>query len=152
MSCNRRKKTKQRYSRSFLSKHIAGFGVSPEMILKKYNSSPRIVQGVPAKSVRRDIYLWLTTSHASNIPISWQKKQDTIILKHNIIKHNKWGKISPQYTKLVKDWNFTGIVIHHSGDWGRKEALEIEQKHKEENYDDIGCFKKGVGFKCSLKL
>ncbi len=60
-----------------------------------------------------------------------------IVKEHDIVQRNAWGATGP-WKKLTNDWSFDSIVVHHSGNWGEKDPLEIEAKHKKKNFDDVG--------------
>ncbi|MDG9666273.1 peptidoglycan recognition protein family protein [Hahella sp. CR1] len=63
----------------------------------------------------------------------------TINQKHNVIERHKWGTKTPVANKLVKDWNFDSIVLHHSGNDGKTDPVEIEQYHMtKKGWDDVG--------------
>ena len=65
--------------------------------------------------------------------------RDAIIKVHNIVERQQWGKRTPKYENLEKDWDYDSIVIHHSGNRGYKDPKEIERKHMDDNkYDDVG--------------
>ena len=59
--------------------------------------------------------------------------------KHKIVSHDKWRTKRPKTNKLVCDWNYTDIVLHHSGNIGEKDPKEIENLHMvKKGYDDVG--------------
>jgi len=59
--------------------------------------------------------------------------------KHGVVERMKWGVKHPKTNKLVPDWNYMAIAIHHSGNGGKKDPREIEVKHMVDNgYDDVG--------------
>lgn len=73
-----------------------------------------------------------------------QRINDAII--HNpylaIVTREQWGAASPDYSGLEPDWNYTTIVIHHSGGSGKTDPQQIqrEQMHPgffKETYSDI---------------
>lgn len=73
------------------------------------------------------------------IPVSRRAIQKIILSRSNAIRRTQWGKIQPLYNKLVPDWSYQSIVIHHSGNFGRKDPQSVEHLHMTENlYDDVG--------------
>lgn len=125
--------------RKFLSMHIAGSGHNADVVMKSYMNRPRFVQGAPTGSQRKNIYIWITSQHHSEIPLIWQQKQTNIINTHQILRRYVWGQIAPKYDNFIKDWNYNAIAIHHSGNKGMKDPLEIEKYHmNNNNFDDIG--------------
>ncbi len=64
--------------------------------------------------------------------------RQTINAKHGIISRDKWGVKQPKITNLASDWNYTDIVLHHSGDFGKKDPKSVEQLHMvEKGWDDV---------------
>lgn len=58
---------------------------------------------------------------------------------NKVIPYKSWGKRSPRYENLVLDWDFHSVVIHHSGNWGEKNPVNIERLHLVENrFDHVG--------------
>lgn len=50
-----------------------------------------------------------------------------------------WGKIIIDSTRIPEDWGHTTIVVHHSGNSGETESLQLERKHMvERHFDDVG--------------
>ncbi|WP_043432051.1 hypothetical protein [Cystobacter fuscus] len=43
---------------------------------------------------------------------------DRIAAKHSIVRRGKWGARSPNYGTMDRDWDYTTVVIHHSGNGG----------------------------------
>ena len=75
-----------------------------------------------------------------------QRVNDAII--HNpylsIVTRAQWGATSPDYSGLETDWDYTNVVIHHSGGSGKTDPQQIqrEQMHPgffagKEPYSDI---------------
>lgn len=59
--------------------------------------------------------------------------------RHGITDRAKWGKRQPKFNNLTLDWDFDSVVIHHSGNSGEKDPVEIEKKHMLKNgWDDVG--------------
>jgi len=59
--------------------------------------------------------------------------------KHRVIDRMKWGVKHPKTINLVSDWDYTGIVLHHSGNSGEKDPKGIESEHMMKNgWDDVG--------------
>jgi hypothetical protein len=74
-----------------------------------------------------------------SIPADRIKIQERIINTNQIIRRSIWGNLTPKYKKLVLDWNYTAIGIHHSGNRGLKNPVEIEAFHiNEHRWDDVG--------------
>jgi N-acetyl-anhydromuramyl-L-alanine amidase AmpD len=64
---------------------------------------------------------------------------DRIASKHAIVRRTAWGKLTPRYSALVPDWNYTTVVIHHSGNRGETDPIQIEHRHMVVNkWDDVG--------------
>ncbi|MDY6993400.1 MAG: peptidoglycan recognition family protein [Pseudomonadota bacterium] len=98
-----------------------------------------LISGPANGGKRRDIFLWVTTKHASAVPPARVKVQEMIINQHQIIRRYTWGTQAPKYKNLVLDWNYTAIAIHHSGNKGMKKPVEIESYHmNDQNGDDVG--------------
>jgi hypothetical protein len=58
---------------------------------------------------------------------------------HRIARRSEWGKKSPRYATMEPDWEYTTVVIHHSGDGGETDPVQIEKQHMEERgFDDVG--------------
>jgi len=59
--------------------------------------------------------------------------------KHHVVDRMKWGVKHPNMNKLTSDWDFSDVVLHHSGNSGEKDPKEIEIIHMVKNsWDDIG--------------
>ena len=68
------------------------------------------------------------------IPLPWIAVKDMIIKQHNMTPYMSWGKIRPAYKKLVPEWGFTGIAIHHSGNSSSMQCPTcIEKEHRNRN-------------------
>jgi hypothetical protein len=61
-------------------------------------------------------------------------------LKDNrVVRRQVWSKLSPHTDKNELDWNYSTVVVHHSGNWGVKSPVEIEEKHIAGNgWSDVG--------------
>jgi hypothetical protein len=71
-------------------------------------------------------------------PPSHESVRQAIIKAHNIIERSTWGALPPKKA-LDPDWDYDSIVIHHSGNHGRKNPKEIEAEHRgRKGYDDVG--------------
>ena len=58
--------------------------------------------------------------------------------QHNIVSRNKWGVKHPNTANLVSDWGYTDIVLHHSGDFGKKDPKSVEHLHMvKRGWDDV---------------
>ncbi len=59
--------------------------------------------------------------------------------RNGVIDRMKWGAKNPRIINLVSDWDYTDVVIHHSGNSGEKDPKEIETIHMiKNNWDDVG--------------
>lgn len=68
-----------------------------------------------------------------------QQVRTSINHKHGIIERSKWGQKHPRSNKLVPDWDYLCIVLHHSGNAGEKDPKEIERLHMvKHGWDDVG--------------
>jgi hypothetical protein len=79
-------------------------------------------------------------SNFCNVP-NKRKVIDEIAAKHSITRRAAWGKMTPKYASMItdQDWDYEIVVLHHSGDHGDKEPVEIETKHMVKNgWDDVG--------------
>jgi len=94
----------------------------------------------PPISYSSFIQAGLTTDTSNTVKIPNKRKIiDGIVTKHTIVRRASWGKQTPKYSIMAEDWNYTNIVIHHSGNGGAKAPPEIEKKHMtERNWDDVG--------------
>ena len=52
---------------------------------------------------------------------------------HNMKRRGEWGRRTPNYQDMDKDWDYDSLVIHHSGNWGYKDPTEIEDLHMGKN-------------------
>jgi hypothetical protein len=77
--------------------------------------------------------------HMLEIP-NKRKIINDIARKHSIVRRNSWGQIMPKYPIMEQDWDYTKIVIHHSGNGGAKRPREIESMHMtgKNPWDDVG--------------
>ncbi|MDX1605387.1 MAG: N-acetylmuramoyl-L-alanine amidase [Candidatus Competibacterales bacterium] len=76
---------------------------------------------------------------APQVPTQRTQTRDAIVKTHSITPRNSWGTITPKYNKLVLDWNYDCVAVHHSGNWGYKDPKDIENLHMNKNgYDDVG--------------
>jgi len=51
-----------------------------------------------------------------------QKQARMIINQRNgVVDRMTWGIKHPRIINLVSDWDYTGVVIHHSGNSGEKD-------------------------------
>lgn len=109
------------------------FGIKTEKALKIFQKSKTLkVDGIAGKAT------WLAiNSEYKKIIIA--KARQTINLKHKVVDRMKWGVKHPKTAKLTPDWNYKGIVLHHSGNAGEKNPTKIETKHMvTNNWDDVG--------------
>ncbi len=68
-----------------------------------------------------------------------KKTRAKINQKHSVIDRMAWGVKTPKKSKLVADWDYNSIVLHHSGNSGEKDPKEIETIHMVKNgWDDVG--------------
>lgn len=73
--------------------------------------------------------------------INATQKQERVRInqRHRIIERSKWGAKNPKVNSLVSDWDYTAVVLHHSGNSGEKNPKEIELIHMVRNsWDDVG--------------
>ncbi len=62
-----------------------------------------------------------------------------VVTAHKIHRRWVWGKRTPNYTTMEYDWDYTTVAIHHSGNNGEKNPVEIETKHMvTRGWDDVG--------------
>lgn len=74
-----------------------------------------------------------------DVPNNRTQIREAIIKAHAMVARDSWGATTPKFDKLVLDWNYTGVAVHHSGNWGIKAPTGIEKKHMvDNNYDDVG--------------
>src|SRR5690606_1568329 len=75
--------------------------------------------------------------HLFEIPHK-RKVLDRIAAKHSIQRRAAWGARPPNLAEMEQDWDFDMIVIHHSGNRGRKQPTEIQNFHMDDQgFDDI---------------
>jgi LysM repeat protein len=68
-----------------------------------------------------------------------QQVVDRIARRHSMVRRAAWGKQKPNYATMAKDWDYTTVVIHHSGNSGETDPRAIEEKHMEDKgWDDVG--------------
>jgi hypothetical protein len=64
---------------------------------------------------------------------------DHIAMELFLVRRGQWGSRTPNHNRMEGDWDYTDIVIHHSGNSGEKEPSKIENKHmNEKKWDDVG--------------
>jgi len=82
----------------------------------------------------------LATNQSNQLLVPDKRKIiDRIASIHKVQRRRVWGSKTPSYTAMDEDWDYTTVVIHHSGNSGEKEPKEIERKHMDENgWDDVG--------------
>ena len=71
------------------------------------------------------------------------KQLDEFLEKNAIIPRDKWGARDSKLEDKPKnlDWDYTTVVIHHSGLSGETSPKKIQDKHmdrKRNNWDDVG--------------
>ncbi|ADO75680.1 N-acetylmuramoyl-L-alanine amidase [Stigmatella aurantiaca DW4/3-1] len=82
-----------------------------------------------------------TASQSQSPPVldARQAVIERIAAKHAIVRRRDWGLLSPNYTAMDTDWDYTTVVIHHSGNGGETNPKEIESKHMtEKGWEDVG--------------
>jgi proteasome lid subunit RPN8/RPN11 len=62
---------------------------------------------------------------------------EQIATKLQLVRRKQWGSKKPDYLKMEGDWDYTDIVIHHSGNSGEKDPSQIESKHMKK-WEDVG--------------
>ncbi|MBN2441056.1 MAG: N-acetylmuramoyl-L-alanine amidase [Spirochaetales bacterium] len=61
------------------------------------------------------------------------------IMDNRIVPRDTWGERLPAYERMDPDDEYDTVVIHHSGDGGEKDPVNIETKHMgESHWDDVG--------------
>jgi hypothetical protein len=65
---------------------------------------------------------------------------DNIAAKLKITRRSKWGKLTPNFVSMEQDWDYEIVALHHSGNSGESNPLEIEQKHMvtKHQWQDVG--------------
>lgn len=115
--------------------------VEPDITAGKVN-----ILSIVDNSASPDIYypayvasgLTTNASHVLHVP-NKRKVADEIAAAHAITRRSSWGKRKPNYLKMDADWDYEIVAIHHSGDGGSKDPVEIETKHMTtKGYDDVG--------------
>lgn len=62
-----------------------------------------------------------------------------VIRRHGVVERSSWGARTVNYAAMDRDWNYTGVAIHHIGDWLRSTPQAVEAKHMGENgWQDVG--------------
>lgn len=62
-----------------------------------------------------------------------------VVRRHRIVERATWGAKTPNYARMERDWAYTGIAVHHIGDWLSKTPQAVENKHMGDNgWDDVG--------------
>jgi len=81
--------------------------------------------------------LAVNQSHVIMLPDK-RKIIDRIMAAHGIQRRSAWGARPAILSKIEQDWDFNMIVIHHSGNRGRKDPKALQDFHMdEEGFDDI---------------
>lgn len=82
----------------------------------------------------------LHTNQTNTLTIPDKRKiANRIASAHGIIRRATWGARTPNYSAMAEDWDYSTVAIHHSGDAGATDPVEIQRKHMvEKGYDDIG--------------
>ena len=125
--------------RRFQSVGNAGRGNDPEDVLRKFLNTQRLYAAPPSGWSIASVYLWVTKFDAMRIPPNRVRKRQIIMNAHHIIPRAEWGVIAPRLGELVFDWNYSTVVIHHSGNSGMKKPSLIEELHLiDHNWDDVG--------------
>lgn len=64
---------------------------------------------------------------------------DAVVTAHGIQRRAAWGTRTPNYAKMDQDWDYSIVVIHHSGNGGETDPKQIEKKHMvDRKWDDVG--------------
>jgi hypothetical protein len=81
--------------------------------------------------------LAVNVSHVVTLPDK-RKVINRIAAKHKVLRRASWGARPPVRADMEQDWDFNMIVIHHSGNSGRKDPKDIQSFHMDEKkFDDI---------------
>lgn len=82
----------------------------------------------------------LRTDRCSQVSIPDRRRVATAVASASRIRRRwDWGKLKPSYAKMERDWDYTTVVVHHSGNSGEKDPVAIEARHMGTNkWDDIG--------------
>lgn len=82
----------------------------------------------------------LSTNQSNVIRLPDKRKIiNRIASKHGIKRRSAWGTKTVDYLTMDEDWDYTTVVIHHSGNSGETDPVEIEKKHMGENgWKDVG--------------
>ncbi|NUQ76060.1 MAG: N-acetylmuramoyl-L-alanine amidase [Polyangiaceae bacterium] len=84
---------------------------------------------------------WGLSTNQSNVVRLPDKRKiiNRIASKHGITRRSTWGKKTVNYLTMDEDWDYTTVVIHHSGNGGETDPVAIETKHMDERgWDDVG--------------
>lgn len=64
---------------------------------------------------------------------------NNVAAKMDIRRRMTWGERSVDYARISEDWGYTTVVVHHSGNSGETDPLQLEEKHMvERHFDDVG--------------
>lgn len=69
------------------------------------------------------------------------KLMDGFLKANSIITRDEWGALTSKIANDAKnlDWNYTTLVLHHSGPRGETDPKAIQKKHiVERGWDDVG--------------
>jgi hypothetical protein len=81
--------------------------------------------------------LVVNQSHIITLPDK-RKVINRIAAAHALRRRATWGARPPRLAEMEQDWDFNMIVIHHSGNRGRKEPKSIQDFHMDESkFDDV---------------
>lgn len=81
--------------------------------------------------------LAVNVSHVVSLPDK-RKVINRIAAKHQLVRRAAWGARPPARAEMEQDWDFNMIVVHHSGNSGRKDPKDIQNFHMDEKkFDDI---------------
>jgi len=86
----------------------------------------------------------LPTDTPNNVILIPDKRKiaNAIAAAHSIRRRASWGARPPKKRRMDQDWDFTTVVIHHSGNRDLKDAKAIQDMHMDpsgpDNFDDIG--------------
>lgn len=106
-----------------------------------------IIRGLVDKSepipIRYDVAppknLLRTDTSSSVTIVDRRRVAKAVVAARNIHRRWAWGKLTPSYAKMDQDWNYTTVVVHHSGNSGEKDPGAIEAKHMgAKKWDDVG--------------
>jgi hypothetical protein len=82
----------------------------------------------------------LSTDATNSLRIPNKRKVvDDIATAHGISRRSSWGKKTPRYAAMDEDWDYEYVVLHHSGNSGERDPIEVETKHMvDRGWDDVG--------------